>query len=602
MYTDLLQLLVRSRSAAGLLAACWFAGAAAAAEPASLAQRSAGPTVSVGAPAALPPPVLPSRRGGAVPPLPEPELAAPPASELSQPATPPAAGQPLQQGPRFVLRGIRVEGNTVLDEASIDTITAPYLGKLVSLGDLEEIRRRLTLFYVERGYLNSGAIIPDQDVGSGVLTIRVVEGTVTEVEIAGTAWFKPDYFRDRLASGLRKPFNVKDLQTEQQILLQDPLVKRLNLELLPGITPGEAKLHADVIEGSPYSLTAQIADDQSPTVGEVRGQLQGAVRNILGYGDVLSAQYGRSRGVNDGSVSYSVPLLSDDTRLNLRYDINGTLVVNPNLAPLDITSRYSSIGVGLSRPFYRTAQSNLTLGVNLDVRKAQTFLLGTPFPFTAGSDGDGHTNVTALRFTQDWLDRDADHAFAARSTLSFGINALGATVLAPPLAGNPAITGKFFDWLGQVQYVRRIYQDWEAVVRSDLQLSNRGLFPIEQFALGGIDTVRGYRQYLTVTDDAFFASGELRIPLGKVRLPYLADTDDAGTVQFVPFYDYGRGWNLGRPTPAPAEISSIGAGLRWQVGSGVMLELYYGKALRHVRVGTALQDRGIHFRLTTTLY
>ena len=101
---------------------------------------------------------------------------------------------------------------------------------------------------------------------------------------------------------------------------------------------------------------------------------------------------------------------------------------------------------------------------------------------------------------------------------------------------------------------------------------------------------------------ALFASGELRIPIYKLRLPYLVDTDGAGTIQFVPFYDFGRGWNLDRPTPVPAEISSIGAGFRWLVGSGILLETYYGKALRHVTVGNSLQDRGIHFRLTATLY
>jgi hemolysin activation/secretion protein len=604
MRADLLQPAVRSSVRSGCVAACLLAAAgAAAAESVSPAQPEPGPAVSIDAPATPEP--LPSRRGGAAPQLPEPQRTVPPATELSLPATSPpaaAAGQPLEQAPRFVLRGIRIEGNTVLDQASIDAIAAPYLGKPVSLGDLEDIRRRLTLLYVQRGYLNSGAIIPNQDVGAGVVTIRVVEGTVTDVEVAGTNTFNPDYFRSRLASALRQPFNVQDVETEQQILLQDPLVKRLNIDLLPGIVPGEARLHADVLEGSPFSLTAQIADDQSPTVGEVRGQLQGAVRNILGYGDVFSAEYGRSQGLNDGSVSYSVPLRSDDTRLNLRYDINGTLVVNPSLAPLDITSRYSSISAGLSRPFYRTAESNLTLGANLDVRKAQTFLLGSPFPFTAGSDANGNTNVTALRFYQDWLERDAEHAFAVRSTFSFGIDALGATVVNPPPVGSPSITGNFFDWLGQAQYVRRIYRDWDAVVRSDLQLSSRPLFPIEQFALGGIDTVRGYREYLTVTDDAFFASGELRIPIGKVRLPHLADADDSGTVQIVPFYDYGRGWNLNRPTPPPAEISSVGLGLRWQIGSGITLEVYYGKALRHVPVGTSLEDRGIDFRLTTALY
>jgi hypothetical protein len=43
------------------------------------------------------------------------------------------------------------------------------------------------------------------------------------------------------------------LGREQQILLQNPLVKRLKLELLPGLEPGEARLHADVLEGSRYS-------------------------------------------------------------------------------------------------------------------------------------------------------------------------------------------------------------------------------------------------------------------------------------------------------------------------------------------------------------
>jgi hemolysin activation/secretion protein len=105
-----------------------------------------------------------------------------------------------------------------------------------------------------------------------------------------------------------------------------------------------------------------------------------------------------------------------------------------------------------------------------------------------------------------------------------------------------------------------------------------------------------------VTDDAFFASGELRIPIEKLRLPYLADSDDAGTVQLVPFYDFGRGWNVNRPTPQPTQISSVGAGFRWLLGSGMSAEFYYGKALRHVRIGNSLQDHGISFRITAAFF
>jgi hemolysin activation/secretion protein len=548
----------------------------------------------------VPPEESTARRQGSASPLPAIEPAPPPGSPSPGAELPPLpaaapAHAPLGAPAHFILRAVRLDGNTRLDQPSIDAIVGPYLSKTVSLADLEEIRRQLTSLYIQKGYINSGVLIPDQNVSDGIVMMSAVEGRVTDVNVAGTDHFNPDYFRSRLLNALQTPFNVKDVESEQQILLQDPLIRRLNIELQPGLTPGEAQLNADVLEGQRFGLTASIADDQSPTVGEVRGQLQGSAANLLGYGDILMAQYGRSQGLNDGAASYSLPLAADDTRLNLHYDRNGTLVIDQAVSPLDITSQSQSFGIGLSRPFYRTPEASLTLGVNAERRTAETYLLGLPFSFTPGSE-NGKTDITVLRLYQDWLSRNADYALELRSTFSVGVNLFGTTIT--PVEP----TSKFTTWLGQGQYVRRVYRDWDAVVRSTLQLSNRPLFPLEQFPLGGIDTVRGYREYLTETDDAFFASGELRIPIGKLPLPYISKGDDAGTVQFVPFYDYGRGWDIDRPTPYPPDISSIGAGFRWLLGAGITAELYYGKALRHVDAGTSLQDRGIHFRLTTALY
>jgi hemolysin activation/secretion protein len=544
------------------------------------------------------PGVSSEHRGGGAPILPEIELPSPvlPPAPFTPVPPPAAAAKPvLHRGGKFVLRGVHITGNTVLEDAALQGIVAPYIGKFVTLNDLEEIRQRFTRLYIERGYVNSGAVIPDQEVANGVVTFRFVEGRITDIDVSGTRYFNPDYFTSRLARGTQAPFNIANLEEEQQILLQDPLVRRLNIELVPGLVPGEARIDADVLEASRYSLSAQIADDQSPTVGEIRGQLQGAMANLLGFGDLLTAQYGRSAALNDGFIDYSVPIASDDTRVSLRFDRNGTVVVTPALVPLNITSDYSSVGVGLSRPFYRNAEQTLTLGLSFERRQEQTFLLGMPFDLVPGAV-NGETNVTALRFTQSWLDRNAEHAFALRSTMSFGLQALGATVT------NTPPTGQFFAWLGQAQYVRRIFGDWEALLRSDLQLSDRPLFQIEQFALGGIDTVRGYREYLTVTDDAVLISAELHIPVAKLRIPRLADSAEAGEVQLVPFYDFGRGWNVDRPTPYPPSISGVGGGVRWLLGSGITAEFYYAKALRNVHVGNSLEDRGIYFRVTTRFF
>ena len=94
----------------------------------------------------------------------------------------------------------------------------------------------------------------DQNVVNGVVTFRFIEGRVSNIEVSGTEHFNPEYFRSRLARGIEPPFNVNSLGQEQQILLQNPFVRRLNLELLPGLEPGDARLHADVSEASRYRL------------------------------------------------------------------------------------------------------------------------------------------------------------------------------------------------------------------------------------------------------------------------------------------------------------------------------------------------------------
>jgi hemolysin activation/secretion protein len=83
-----------------------------------------------------------------------------------------------------VLRDVSIVGNTVLDEASIRGVLAPYLRKPVTTGDLEEIRRQPALLYINRGYINSGVINPDQNVVNGVVTFRFVEGRVTNIEVS----------------------------------------------------------------------------------------------------------------------------------------------------------------------------------------------------------------------------------------------------------------------------------------------------------------------------------------------------------------------------------------------------------------------------------
>ncbi len=51
------------------------------------------------------------------------------------------------------------------------------------------------------------------------------------------------------------------------------------------------------------------------------------------------------------------------------------------------------------------------------------------------------------------------------------------------------------------------------MVRGNIQLASQPLVPMEQFATGGINSVRGYRQDLLLTDNGLFLSAEYQLPI-----------------------------------------------------------------------------------------
>jgi hemolysin activation/secretion protein len=152
--------------------------------------------------------------------------------------------------------------------------------------------------------------------------------------------------------------------------------------------------------------------------------------------------------------------------------------------------------------------------------------------------------------------------------------------------------------LGQTQLVRRLNPtNIQLLARADLQVSNKHLFAIEQMAVGGRYSVRGYREFTLLRDNVFLGSLEARIPLytsaiGK-ELLYL-----------VPFFDYGRAWNTTVTTGSPEWLASVGVGAIWHFWEGSRFEVYWGQRLNHVTNphDNPLQDSGVHLQLVAEVF
>lgn len=542
---------------------------------------------------ALPPIIDPTGRSGEpkFPDKPRPfspkeqsEMVLPPVQPLEPTPAPQDKGPVL----RVFVKQIRVVGSTVFSEAELAQVTAPYENREITTEDLEEVRRAITLMYVNKGYANSGAVIPDQSITEGTVTIQVVEGTLSDINIEGNKWFRAAYLRDRIDLSTKPPFNLNPLKDRLQLLLQDSRLERVNAELKPGTLPGEAILDVKVQEANPIKAWVEFNNYQTPVVGAERGLATIQNQNLTGNGDTASFTYGQSRGVNPIiDTNYTIPLNRYDTTFFFGYRRNDFLVVEQPFKPLNIDSRSEIFTLSLRQPVYRTVTDEVALSLIGERLFNKTTLLGQSFDFVPGAQ-DGVATVSALRFAQEWTHRTQDSVFALRSRLSLGVDVLGATVNSKSESTAPLADGQFFSWLGQASWVKRFDSGVELLNRLDVQLANDKLFPLEQFAVGGRYSVRGYRENTLVRDNALLYSIEGRIPIWTSK-------DGWDIMQFAPFIDYGRGWNAKGGTPDPITLASVGAGLRFNIFNRANANIYWGQQLNHVRGGNGnLQDHGVH--------
>jgi len=550
--------------------------------------------------AQVPSVIDPTGRSGKPPEVTQPEPAPP---SLPKFILPPVETLPELQpkrapGLRVMVQTIRVEGSTVLSQEEIGMITAPYEKRELSTEDLEQLRRALTQAYINKGYVNSGAIIPDQSIQDGQLTYQIIEGKLTDIHIEGTKYFLPFYFRQRIEQSAGPPLNIRPLKERLEILLQDTRIQRLNSALKPGLKPGEATLDVRVEEASPFKAWAEFNNFQSPTIGAERGLGTIAVDNPLGVGDHFAFTYGQSEGLNPLlDTTYVVPFTPQDTTLGFRYRRNDFRVVTSPFDDLNIKTTAEIFTITLRQPVYRSLTDEVTLSLIGEHLETKSTLDGTGFSFIPGTTNNGKAVVSALRFGQEWVHRQPTQVFAVYSRFSVGLDVLNATNN-QTTSDDP--DSHFFIWLGQAEWARRI-DPWgiQFISNLALQISNDSLFPLEQFAVGGRYSVRGYRENQLVRDNAFLFSIESRIPV----LPDL--TGSNFSVQIAPFIDVGRSWNAKFSTPDPETLASIGVGLRLGFFDRAFANVYWGQQLNHVTEPSPkndLQDNGVHVQFIWNIF
>ena len=81
------------------------------------------------------------------------------------------------------LAEVTFSGFSVVDEASLQQVVTPFIGKPLSAADLAELKYAITRLYYDQGYVLVKVTTPPQDVSGGVLNVVIYEAQIGSIEI-----------------------------------------------------------------------------------------------------------------------------------------------------------------------------------------------------------------------------------------------------------------------------------------------------------------------------------------------------------------------------------------------------------------------------------
>jgi hemolysin activation/secretion protein len=450
--------------------------------------------------------------------------------------------------PLFKLVSVVVEGAKIFSSEQIAEIYRPYIGKNVSEADLAEIARLISERYRDAGFHLSRAIIPPQEVKGGLIRIRVIEGSISEVVLSGQY---VAHARELLQTVTEEnPSRLKTLE-RQLLLVNDIPGNRIRDTALDeiGVASGRFRLIVNIESWRAYSAIG-LNNGGVSAIGPLQSQFSTALNSYVKPGDAagfnLSTIPNTPRELTFGQIWYEVPVGLSGARFALSAAYgeiwpsdarrqSGTRTVSESFearfTSVPLRSRKSSLWLIASAGFTNVSESE-SLGPIYNDR-IRSVAITANYQL---QDNTGAWNYLTLAFRQgiDLFDASENgEAFLSRSDGS-------------------ATFSKFEFAFARIH---KLSENWSLRLATMGQWAYSALLASQEFYLGGLSIGRGY------------SSGELSGDSGiagslEVRFDQMLQSETLKGFQLYGFLDGGTVRDFRGGGDSVTSLASAGGGIR----------------------------------------
>lgn len=502
-----------------------------------------------------------------------------------------------EAGPRFDIRRFVFEGATRVPLERLQSATQPHAGPQRSFADVQRALEAIERLYAQFGYGATRVVLPEQEVEHGEVRFRIVEATLGRVIVEGNRFFSEASVRASLPA-LRpgEAPNLADLARNLRLANESP---SRQATVVLRATESEATVDALVRVADEDPVKGSLTLDSSGTrkTGRLRTGFGLQHANAFGLDHIATLQFitapyadadpqydktrwslQPSKDVQIFGASYRIPLYRSGDSIDVNWAYSN--VSTGQVAGFAITGVGGVGGVRYTKNLDRIGDYEHRWSASVDLRAYNNKGIRA-----AGTTTQVIPDITvhplSLQYAGSLRGASGETAFAVgfSRNLPGGRDGGGAAFCesrSMTVSGSghfECASAKFRIGRWSVSHGVALGGDWQGRLAMNGQFTRDMLVPGEQFGIGGVDSVRGFREREVTSDSGYRGSVEAWSPdFGRWA------SLESARARVVFFLDWG---GVKRNRPGAAEmhgqhIAAYGAGLRLTSGRDVVFRADYG--------------------------
>ncbi|TWC41257.1 hemolysin activation/secretion protein [Pseudomonas sp. SJZ079] len=406
----------------------------------------------------------------------------------------------------FEIQTLSLTGASLLSEADQTAIFQPFAGQCLGVGQLNQLLKVITNHYIARGYVTTRAYLPQQDLADGELDVIVVEGQLEGLDSSALA-----SERELAMSFPGQAGSVLNLRELEQLVEQLNRLpsRQAQLELIPGEQVGGSRVQLQGQRSKPWRVSLARHNDGQASTGEQQWGLGLDWDSPLGLADQLNLRAGRDavsdsfRHSHNQSFNYSLPYGWWSFTYSYSQSYYRTLNEANGFA-FDLDGDSKTHALRAERVLHRDSLSKTAVNFGVSHLRTRNFILGDLI------------DVSSQRLSEAQLGfnhgRRIGSAFVnADIGWQQGIGAFDAQRSGDPHGGEPvAHYNKYSLTLSYLQP----FQLWGESLSFDSLLSGQKsedvLFSPQRISIGGLSSVRGFKEQSLSGDSGGYWRNQLR--------------------------------------------------------------------------------------------